>query len=387
MVLAALLLLPGEVTSQVPSSAAPARPNQRSPLEQATEGLLKAHAVGRRSHYLADADLLTASLADDYREVNRGRISTPTAAQLRQRFAGYFGSVRFLEWEDVRPPLVSLAPSGDWGEVVVEKRVRTIPAGSIGEESSVRYAWTERWAYRNNAWVLMTISSTERNDPDSLPSPLADRIRAWTILKGARRALGGDKAVANVSMLRFIAECQGPRGSFRTTIASARDGRMLFFQEFPNRPRYRAGVSLGGRWEESGGRVVDSLGAVTESVLRAHEMLLLAISPEARYTAPVARPDEQLDGRAVQVVRFRDGLGDPVDFLFDPASGRPAGFRPINHTDQGAREIVTRFDDWRPAGDLTLPHSVTMTQGTDVYRYRMTEISADWIEDRFFRAN
>jgi hypothetical protein len=85
------------------------------------------------------------------------------------------------------------------------------------------------------------------------------------------------------------------------------------------------------------------------------------------------------------VVRFRDGLGAPVDFLFDPANGAPLAFRPVNHTGQGAREIVTRFNDWRPAGDLTLPRSVTMTEGTDVFRYRITEIATDWIEDRVFR--
>lgn len=385
LIFAALSAFPPQLGGQNPPPANRGAEDRSPSSDQATEEILKAHAIGRRAHVLADPDLLVSLVPGRHLEVNAGRISNPTAEEFRRRFAGYFGSVRFLEWEDVRPPLVSVAPSGDWGEVVVEKRVRTLPLTATGEESSVRYAWTERWLHDSGAWTMATISSTDRHDPDSIPVPLADRIAAWTVLQKSRAVLGGDRAVANTEMLRFVAECQGPRGSFRTTVASARDGRVLFLQEFPTRPRYRAGISLGRRWEESDGRLVDSLTPVTESVLRAHEMLLVAISPEARYSAPASRADEMFEGRTVQVIRFRDGLGAPVDFLFDPATGRPAAFRPVNQTGQGERQIITRFEDWRATGNVILPHAITMTQGADTYRYRMTEISTDWIEDRAFR--
>ena len=61
-------------------------------------------------------------------------------------------------------------------------------------------------------------------------------------------------------------------------------------------------------------------------------------------------------------------LGAPVDFFYDPATGRPLGVRIRNHTGRGASEVLTRFDDWRRVGEVLLAFAVTMTQGSDVYR-------------------
>jgi hypothetical protein len=362
---------------------APAAAEAQSPLER----LLRLRYDGRVAHVLADPDLFNRGFSSDFRDVNRGRISRSTPAERRRRFGEYFRSVRFLEWDDVRPPVVTLSPAGDWAEVIVEKRVRYIPADplSADRESAVRYAWTERWARMDTSWQLSTVVSTERPEPDSFPAPLAARRTAFDLLRRSRQALGGDSAVQRVPAVRFVAECEGPRGTFRTTIASARDGRVLFDQEFPSRPRSRSAIALARRWQSTGGSVVDSLDAVAESITRAHEVHLLALSPESRYTAPVARRDTLLDGRLVNVVEFRDALGAPIAFFYDAQSGRPAGFQPLNQAGDDARTIVFRWDDWRKVGDVLLPYSITITQGTDVYRYRVTEATTGWLPDTVFQ--
>ena len=362
---------------------APATAPAQSPLEQ----LLRLRYDGRVAHVLADPDLFNRDFSPDFTDVNRGKISRSTPAERRRRFGEYFRSVRFLEWDDVRPPVITLSSAGDWAEVIVEKRVRYIPAdrSSAAPESAVRYAWTERWTRADTTWQLSTVVSTERPAPDSFPAPVAGRRAAFDVLRRARQVLGGDSVVQRVPAVRFVANCEGPRGMFRTTVASARDGRVLFDQEFPSRPRSRSGIALGRRWQATGGTVVDSLDAVTESITRAHEVHLLALSPESRYAAPVARRDTLLDGRPVNVVEFRDALGAPITFFYDVESGRPAGFRPVNPAGDDARTIVFRWADWRKAGEVLLPHSITITQGGDVYRYRVTEATTNWLPDATFQ--
>jgi hypothetical protein len=350
------------------------------------ETLLRLRQQARVAHVLGDARLLTEGFSSNYRELNHGSWSRPTREEAERRFSRYFASVRFLEWEDVRPPIVSVSPDSQWAEILVNKRVRTIPAGAGGTESAERYVWLERWTRVDTTWQLATIASTDRPEPDSSSVPLADRARAWSVLRRARQVMGGDAAVARISAVEFTAQCQGPRRAFRTHVLSARDGRVLFAQDFPDSSHYRAGISLQGGWERgTDGRAIDSLPLATETVVRAHELLVLAFAPESRYTAPRVMPDDQLDGRKVNVVRFRDAAGAPVDFLFDGETGRPEGYRPVDHSGKGAGRIEVRFSDWRPAGALQLPRLVTMTVGSDVFRYQVIEVSTDWIEDSRFR--
>ena len=81
------------------------------------------------------------------------------------------------------------------------------------------------------------------------------------------------------------------------------------------------------------------------------------------------------------MVRFRDAAGSPIDFLYDPDTGRPEAYRPVNHAGSGPAQIVVRFSDWRPAERVLLPRLITMTAGADVFRYQVTEVSTDWIDD------
>jgi hypothetical protein len=357
---------------------------QDNPVEE----LLRLHHRQRVAHVLADARALAESFDTAFVELNRGSVGSRTPDELRERFTAYFAGARFLEWEDVRPPRIRLSPDGRWADVIVEKRVRTIPADTTWNrrEDYATFAWLERWVRGDSAWRLAAMASTDRPVEGEAPASLADRVRAYEILSRARAALGGEEAVARVATLRLVADCEGPRGPFRTTVASARDGRVALLQEFPSRPRFAAGIGLGGGWQRSGDDPpVDSLDAVLGTVVTGHEVHLLALAPEARFTAPVGRPSERLDGRDARVVRFVDALGAPVDFLYDAGTGRPLGFRLVNHTGRGAADILTRFEDWRRVGDVLLPFVIAITQGDDVYRYTIVQATTDWLTERAFR--
>lgn len=367
--------------------------NARHVIGQAddVEALLRLHHKQRVAHVLGEADLLVASLHSGFTEVSGGSVDRPSRASLRGRFADYFGSVRFLEWEDVHPPLVRLAsPGGAWAEVIVQKRVRAVPADTTRSkrEISAVFAWAERWTRSDSAWRLATLVSTDRRDDDASPATLADRVKAYEILRRARIALGGEGAVARIGTLRYLATCEGPRGSFETEVTSARDGRVAFLQRFSTRPRFGAGASLGGAWVLTGDEVVahDSLDQVLETVVGAHEFHLLAIAPEARYVEPAVGERRAFDGAEVDVVRFADRLGARVEFYYDARTGIPRGFRPVDHTGRGAAEILTVLEDWRRVGEILLPFRITITQGEDAYRYQVTEASVDWIANDSFEA-
>lgn len=370
-------------------AAASLVPTAAATQDGALEGLLRLHHEQRVAHVLDDADLLSGALAAGFVEVGRGRVTVPSRGTARHRFADYLGGVRFLEWDDVRPPRIRLSPDGAWSEVIVEKRVRSIPTDTTKSRatSSAVFAWVGRWVRTDSTWRLATIASTQRRIDDEAPVPsLAARVRAWEILRRARETLGGEGVVARVGTLRFIAECEGPGGPFVTEVTSARDGRVRLAQRFPNRPDFAAGVGLDGSWRRVGAEeVVDSLGPALGTVVTAHEMHLLAIAPEARYSAPVARPSRRLDGRQVEVVEFVDALGAPVRFFYDATTGLPTGFRPVDHSGPGTARISIRFDDWREVGEVRLPFRIRIDQGGDTFLYRVSEASTDWLSDPAFR--
>src|SRR6185295_6946734 len=86
------------------------------------ETLLRLRQQARVAHVLGDAHLLTKGFSRDYQELNRGSWSRPRREEAERRFSRYFASVRFLEWEDVRPPIVSVSPDSQWAEIIVDKR-------------------------------------------------------------------------------------------------------------------------------------------------------------------------------------------------------------------------------------------------------------------------
>jgi hypothetical protein len=353
--------------------------------EPALEALLRLHHAHRSAHVLNDPDGLAATFADTLVQVSGGAVARLSRAALRESFRGYLGSVEFLEWENVAAPEISLTPDGRTADVVVTKRVRLLASSATDGTSEIasRYAWTERWDRTNDGWRLARIVSTDAEEPaDSVP--VVARSAALETLQRARVALGGEAAVAGVAMVAFDADCEGPGGPFHTTVRSARDGRVVFRQEYATGPPFAAGISLTGGWQ-TGDTGADSLALITRSVIHGHEFPLLVLAPEARFRSPRALPDERFDGRDARVVRFLDLMESPADFLFDAETGLPLGFRIENQTGRGAPDITVRYGDWRAVGAVRLPFSVEIRQGDDLYRYRITRASTDWIDDTAFR--
>ena len=81
------------------------------------------------------------------------------------RFKSYFATFKFKEWENIRPPVISVSKDGSMATIAVQKRVRGTYKNEKGDvvEENVVYAWLEVWEKINRKWKVVTVASTERD--------------------------------------------------------------------------------------------------------------------------------------------------------------------------------------------------------------------------------
>lgn len=125
--------------------------------------LLQLHAEQRRAHLEHDAGLLTASFADTFYSLGRGRVTTPSRAESTRRFQAYFDQSAFTAWDDTAPPVIRISPDGRMAYVIVQKRVTLTARGAVaGPPEDVQYAWLATYEKRDGRWQLTALASTDR---------------------------------------------------------------------------------------------------------------------------------------------------------------------------------------------------------------------------------
>ena len=80
--------------------------------------------------------------------------------------------------------------------------------------------------------------------------------------------------------------------------------------------------------------------------------------------------DVDLDGRTHQVLALESADHPPLRLLIDPESSLPSALETLEHTPPiGDTQVLVRFADYRAAGDLLLPHELTIdVDGIEVQR-------------------
>lgn len=116
----------------------------------------------RAAHFGKDADLLVSVFADDFINVDAGKIARPTREESRSGMQAYFDRVEFLEWDDISPPIIRVSQDASMAYVIVHKRVRLKAKDEKGdvEEETTIFAWMETYEKRNGQWTLTTVTST-----------------------------------------------------------------------------------------------------------------------------------------------------------------------------------------------------------------------------------
>ncbi|MFN0152284.1 MAG: hypothetical protein ACKVU1_16390, partial [bacterium] len=162
-----------------------------------------------------------------------------------------------------------------------------------------------------------------------------------------------------------------PARDFTSIVISARDGRVVFAQP----PRFCAGVDDSGGWvwgaDANARAPLDSL---TESVLRGHELHMLVIAPETRWSFAGAVRDTLFRGAPAVAAHFRDALGAPALAFYARADSLPLGFVIANHSGRGEARIEVELADWRRRGDLRWFDRALFRQGAATYEHRYTSV-------------
>ena len=202
--------------------------------------LLDLQRLEREAHLTYDLSRLAPHLADTLVTVVDGGVHVQPREVVRRRLAAYLDGVTFLEWSDVEPPAVEVASSGDLATVRVHRRVRLGSVDSAGRAELEHrvFGWWETWRKGEGRWRLAGMATTDR--PGTEEVARAERRATLEpgdrspgeILERARAAVttGSAAAVDSLRSLAFKAPGHSPRGAFRTSVRSDRDGRISLRQ-------------------------------------------------------------------------------------------------------------------------------------------------------------
>lgn len=126
--------------------------------------LLRMHEVQKTAHLTYDAELLLGDSPETPISVQRGNVIKRTREEDLARFKAYFSSFKFLEWEDIVPPVIKISNDGTMATKIVRKRVRGITRNAEGKEviEHTVFAWLEVLEKIQGKWRLTAIASTEK---------------------------------------------------------------------------------------------------------------------------------------------------------------------------------------------------------------------------------
>ena len=130
--------------------------------------LMRLHKEHQKAHLTYDAELFVKSFGENLTQIQRGQVKTNTKEENLKRFENYFANYKFIEWEDINPPVIKISKDGTLATVIVEKRVRGTYKNEKGEEEKDHsiFAWLEVWEKIEGKWKIVTIASTARYGTD-----------------------------------------------------------------------------------------------------------------------------------------------------------------------------------------------------------------------------
>ena len=130
------------------------------PVTAPRDELLSLHEQTRRAHLQGDAAAIAATIGDRLLMAENGRIRTQSNAEVAQFFAGYLKRVRYSQWRDVSPPLVTVSADGSmaWMAVEIEATYTNADKPADGEKR-FKSSWIATYARDNCRWRMTGIAS------------------------------------------------------------------------------------------------------------------------------------------------------------------------------------------------------------------------------------
>jgi hypothetical protein len=136
------------------------------PPTNARAELLSLHEKTRQAHLRGDAAMVAETIGDQLLFAEDGVLRTQSKAQVEQFFSGYFKRVRYREWRDASPPVVTVSPDGQiaWMAVAVEAAYTRADKPAEAEKS-FKSSWIATYQRDNCAWRMTGMASDVVDTP------------------------------------------------------------------------------------------------------------------------------------------------------------------------------------------------------------------------------
>ena len=133
-------------------------------LEKEKKTILSMLQTERKAHFDRNVDLFMSEFADGMISVNKGEVKTPTKEYNKQRISNYFGSVKFIKWDDSAEPIIRFSDDGSLAYAIIQKDVILARSDSAGKtvNDSMHYAWTSIYRKLNGVWKIECNISTNK---------------------------------------------------------------------------------------------------------------------------------------------------------------------------------------------------------------------------------
>jgi hypothetical protein len=123
--------------------------------EEAAAELRAAHETQRRAHLEGNADLMAPGMADQMVLVSNGEVLVNPKEKMIDFFKGYFGRVKYLEWSDAAPSVVTVSPDARMGWMAVKVRARYIErAKPEAGEKAFKSSWIATYQRVGCEWKM-----------------------------------------------------------------------------------------------------------------------------------------------------------------------------------------------------------------------------------------
>ena len=117
----------------------------------------------RTYHFENNTEGFVSLMADTITAVKNGIVNRYSHADMKARFDPYFGSVKFIRWDDKIPPVIEISDDGSMAYAVVRKEVLLTYPDTIGRTlyDTTHYAWMAIYRKINGEWKGVANASTE----------------------------------------------------------------------------------------------------------------------------------------------------------------------------------------------------------------------------------
>lgn len=117
----------------------------------------------RKAHFDKDVDLFMSEFADGMISVNKGKVTSATVAENKERIGKYFGRVEFVKWDDMAEPLIRFSDDASLAYAIIQKKVVLRYTDSPQPVfDSVDYAWISVYRKHQNKWKVECNVSTNQ---------------------------------------------------------------------------------------------------------------------------------------------------------------------------------------------------------------------------------